>query len=160
LSSAPGDRLEVGRVVKPHGLQGEVVVVAITNRPERFDAGARLWVDGVERAILSSRPHQDRWLLRFDEVPDRTAAEGLRGAVLTAEPLDEAPGGEVWVHEVVGAEVVDRAGAPIGVVTSVEANPAHDLLVLEGGTLVPMVFVVKQHPGRVVVDLPDGLLDL
>jgi 16S rRNA processing protein RimM len=160
LSSAPGDRLEVGRVVKPHGLQGEVVVVAITNRPERFDAGARLWVDGVERAILSSRPHQDRWLLRFDEVPDRTAAEGLRGAVLTAEPLDEAPGGEVWVHEVVGAEVVDRAGAPIGVVTSVEANPAHDLLVLEGGTLVPMVFVVEQHPGRVVVDLPDGLLDL
>jgi 16S rRNA processing protein RimM len=137
LSSAPGDRLEVGRVVKPHGIQGEVVVVATTNRTERFAAGNRLWVDGV-----------------------RTAAEGLRGAVLTAEPLDEAPDGEVWVHDIVGAEVVDRAGAPIGVVTAVEANPAHDLLVLEGGTLVPMVFVVDQQPGRVVVDVPDGLLDL
>jgi 16S rRNA processing protein RimM len=160
LSSAPGDRLEVGRVVKPHGIQGEVVVVAITNHPERFAAGNHVWVDGVERAIVTSRPHQDRWLLRFDGVPDRTAAEGLRGAALTAEPLEDAPEGEVWVHEVVGAEVVDRAGAPIGVVTAVEANPAHDLLVLEGGTLVPMVFVVDQQPGRVVVDVPEGLLDL
>jgi 16S rRNA processing protein RimM len=160
VSSAPDDRLEVGRVVKPHGLQGEVVVVAITNHPERFDAGNRVWVDDVERVIVTSRTHQDRWLLRFDGVADRTAAEGLRGAVLTAEPLGDALEGEVWVHEVVGAEVVDRAGAPIGVVTAVEANPAHDLLVLEGGTLVPMVFVVEQAPGRVVVDLPEGLLDL
>jgi 16S rRNA processing protein RimM len=160
LSSAPGDRLEVGRVVKPHGLQGEVVVVAITNRTERFAAGNHLWVDDIERAIVTSRPHQDRWLLRFDDVADRTAAEALRGAVLTAEPIDEAPEGEVWVHDVVGAEVVDRSGAPIGVVTAVEANPAHDLLVIDGGTLVPMVFVVDQRPGRVVVDVPEGLLDL
>jgi 16S rRNA processing protein RimM len=160
LSSTPDDRLEVGRVVKPHGLQGEVVVVAITNRTERFAAGNHLWVDGTEHAIVTSRPHQDRWLLRFDDVADRTAAESLRGAVLTAEPFDEAPEGEVWVHELVGAEVVDRSGAPIGVVTAVEANPAHDLLVLDGGTLVPMVFVVDQRHGRVVVDVPEGLLDL
>lgn len=135
-------------------------MVAVTNRTERFDAGSRLWVDGVERAVVGSRPHQDRWLLRFDGVADRTAAEALRGAVLTAEPLDDAPEGEVWVHEVVGAEVVDRAGVVLGVVTAVEANPAHDLLVLENGTLVPMVFVVEHTQGRVVVDVPEGLLDL
>ncbi len=135
-------------------------MVAVTNRTERFDAGSRLWVDGVERAVVGSRPHQDRWLLRFDGVAYRTAAEALRGAVLTAEPLDDAPEGEVWVHEVVGAEVVDRAGVVLGVVTAVEANPAHDLLVLENGTLVPMVFVVEHTQGRVVVDVPEGLLDL
>ena len=57
-------------------------------------------------------------------------------------------------------EVVDTSGVTLGRVTAVEANPAHDLLVLEGGTLVPMVFLVRTEPGRVVVDLPEGLLDL
>ena len=83
---------------------------------------------------------------------------------LTADPLagdaDVLDDDELWVHEVVGAEVVDRAGAPVGRVTAVEANPAHDLLVLDGGVLVPMVFVVEQRDGVLVIDPPDGLLDL
>jgi 16S rRNA processing protein RimM len=56
--------------------------------------------------------------------------------------------------------VRDRAGALLGSVVAVEANPAHDLLVLDGGALVPMVFVVSSDEGVVVVDPPDGLLDL
>jgi len=67
---------------------------------------------------------------------------------------------ELWVHEVVGAEVHDRSGATLGHVVAVEANPAHDLLVLDGGTLVPMVFVVEQRDGVVVIDPPEGLLEL
>jgi 16S rRNA processing protein RimM len=156
----PVDRLEVGRVVKPHGLRGEVVVFPITNVPERFAPGSVLDVDGVEYVIETSRPHQDRWLVRFAGIDDRAGAERLRGASLTGEPHAEPPAGEVWVHDVIGAEVVDRAGTALGRVTSVEANPAHDLLVLESGALVPMVFVIDQQPGRVVVDLPDGLLEL
>ena len=61
------------------------------------------------------------------------------------------------MHELIGAEVRDRAGARIGLVDAVQANPAHDLLVLDTGALVPMVFVVEHEPGVVVVDLPDGL---
>jgi 16S rRNA processing protein RimM len=156
----PVDRLEVGRVVKPHGLRGEVVVAAVTNHPERFATGATLHVDGVEHTIVSSRPHQDRWLVQFDGVSDRDAAERIRGAVLTAPPLGDAPDGEVWVHDMIGADVVDRAGATVGRVASVEANPAHDLLVLESGALVPIVFIVEQQPGRIVVDVPEGLLEL
>ena len=64
------------------------------------------------------------------------------------------------MHEVVGAEVQDRSGATVGRVVAVEANPAHDLLVLDGGALVPMVFVVEQRDGVVVVDPPEGLFDL
>ena len=67
---------------------------------------------------------------------------------------------ELWVHEVVGAEVRDREGAVVGRVVAVEANPAHDLLVLDGGALVPMVFVVEQRDGTLVIDPPEGLLDL
>ena len=48
----------------------------------------------------------------------------------------------------------------LGRVVSVEANPAHDLLVLDRGPLIPMVFVVEQDPEVVVVELPEGLLDL
>jgi 16S rRNA processing protein RimM len=64
------------------------------------------------------------------------------------------------VHEVVGADVRDRAGTPLGTVVAVQANPAHDLLVLDGGALVPMVFVVEHGEGVVVIDAPDGLFDL
>jgi 16S rRNA processing protein RimM len=154
------DRLEVGRVGKAHGLRGEVVVHAITNQPDRFVPGTVLEVDGVERTIETCRPHQDRWLVRFEGIADRDAAESLRGAVLAAEPLGDAPEGEVWAHDMIGADVVDQRGTTIGRVASIEANPAHDLLVLESGTLVPVVFVVGHEAGRVVVDVPDGLLDL
>jgi 16S rRNA processing protein RimM len=153
-------RLEIGRVGKAHGLRGEVVVHAITNQPDRFLPGTAVEVNGVEHTIETCRPHQDRWLVRFDGVDDRDGAEALRGAVVTAESLGDAPDGEVWVHDMIGADVVDQHGTTVGRVASIEANPAHDLLVLESGTLVPMVFVVAHEPGRVVVDLPDGLLDL
>jgi 16S rRNA processing protein RimM len=82
--------------------------------------------------------------------------------VLTGDPLpldDHGDGGELWVHELVGSELLDRAGRVLGRVAAVEANPASDLLVLEDGGLVPMVFVVEAAAGRVVVDPPAGLLD-
>jgi ribosomal 30S subunit maturation factor RimM len=56
--------------------------------------------------------------------------------------------------------VSDRAGADLGTVVAVEANPAHDILVTDEGVLIPIVFVVERGDGRVVVDLPEGLLQL
>ncbi len=153
-------RLEVGRVAKAHGLRGEVVVVPITNQPARFDAGGSLWHDDRRLEIATSRPHQGGHLVRFVGFDDRNTAETLRGATLRAEASADAPEGEVWVHEVIGAEVQDRAGHTIGRVVAVEANPAHDLLVLDEGPLIPMVFIVDDAAGVLTVELPDGLLDL
>lgn len=161
---APGDRLVVGRVGRAHGLRGEVAVRFTSNRPERSAPGAVLHAGDRVLVIATSRPHQGRVLVRFEGVDDRTAAEALQGLELTAEPLGDddvqLDPDELWVHEVVGAEVLDRAGARVGRVVAVEANPAHDLLVLDGGGLVPMVFVVEQRDGVVVIDPPDGLFDL
>jgi 16S rRNA processing protein RimM len=79
---------------------------------------------------------------------------------LTGDAVDEPPDGELWVHQLVGAEVRDRAGTSHGRVVAVEANPAHDLLVLDDGRLVPVVFVVSIDDGVITIDPPEGLLDL
>jgi 16S rRNA processing protein RimM len=150
--------LEIGVVVRPHGLKGEVVVDLVSNRPElRLAPGSVLESDRGPLEVAASRPHQGRWIVVFAGVADRDEAEALRGTVLSAEPVDEE--GALWVHELVGAEVVDTTGRRHGVVEAVEANPASDLLVLPGGRLVPLVFVVQRRPGVIVVDPPAGLLD-
>jgi 16S rRNA processing protein RimM len=150
--------LEVGRVVKPHGVRGDVIVDLVTNRPEqRLAAGSVLDSDRGPLEVVSARPHQGRWIVLFAGYADRDAAETLRGGVLRAEPLEEEDA--LWVHELIGAEVVDLSGRSYGPVEAVEANPASDLLVLAGEQLVPLAFVVEQGDGRVVIDPPPGLLE-
>jgi 16S rRNA processing protein RimM len=156
----PADRrgqLEVGRIGKPHGLRGEVYV-DLWSDESRLAAGSVLATDRGPVTVARSRPQQDRHLVTFEGVADRSGAEALRGLVLRAEPLERPD--TLWVHELVGATVVSTDGRELGVVGALEANPASDLLVLEGGGLVPLRFVVSHEPGtRVVVDVPEGLLD-
>ena len=133
-------RLEVGRVAKAHGLRGEVAVELVTDREERAGAGARLWIGREVLEVVASRPHQGRWLVTFDGVADRTAAERLAGRALEAEALDDPEA--LWVHDLIGTAVVEVDGTQRGTVVAVVANPAHDLLELDSGALVPVVFVV------------------
>jgi 16S rRNA processing protein RimM len=151
--------LEIGTIVKPHGIRGEVVVELVSNRPEeRLAPGSVLSGDAGELRVRRARPHQRRWIVELEGVDDRTAAEALRGTVLRAEALRED--GTLWAHELVGVPVVDREGRSLGVVQALEANPASDLLVLAGDRLVPLTFVVSyQAGGSIVVDPPEGLLD-
>jgi 16S rRNA processing protein RimM len=152
-------QLEVGRIGRAHGLRGEVSVTLSSERTERLAAGSMLHAGGRPLVVVSSRPHSGRWLVCFEGVDDRSAAEALLGLVLTGEALPSEEG-QLWVHELIGAAVHDRAGRELGHVLAVEANPASDLLVLDDDVLVPMTFVVDQGPGFVVVDPPEGLLDV
>ena len=145
--------LEVGRVVKPHGLAGQVIVELTTDRKERLAPGA---VFG-DLEVIAAQPHQHRWIVTFAGVVDRAGADALRGRVLNAEPINDPDA--LWVHELIGSEAVDTTGTLLGKVTAVEANPASDLLVLDGDRLVPLTFLVERSPGRVVVDPPEGLFD-
>jgi 16S rRNA processing protein RimM len=162
VAPAPGE-LEVGRIGHAHGLRGEVSITFVSNRPERAAPGAVLRAGDRLLVIVSSRRHQGKWLVKFDGVDDRSSAEALKGTLLTAEPLIAAAplaDGEYWVHELIGSPVVDTGRNALGTVVGVEANPAHDLLVLDTDVLVPMVFVVERVDGVVVVDPPAGLLEL
>lgn len=152
--------LLVGRVDKPHALRGEVVVSLITNREERVAPGSSLVLDGDggrRLTVLTAIPFTHRWIVVFDGVLDRDAAEAISHRDLYAEPLEDPDA--LWVHELVGRVVVDQHGVTRGPVIAVEANPASDLLVLESGSLVPMRFVVTTDAGTLSVDVPDGLFD-
>jgi 16S rRNA processing protein RimM len=150
--------LEVGAISKPHGIRGEVMVRLVTDRTERLDPGSVLHSERGPMTVRTSRPHQGHWIVLFDGVPDRNAAEELRNLALLAAPLEDPDA--LWVHELVGSRVVDVGGIELGTVAAVEANPASDLLVLDGGGLVPLTFMVDRAPGVVTVDPPPGLLDL
>ncbi len=152
--------LHVGRMVKPHGLKGDVIVSLSTNRDERVAAGSVLSTgDGRAFVVVRSSAHQGRFIVTFDGVNGIDAADALRGTELFAPPLDDPDA--LWIHDLIGAVVVDTEGAELGTVVSVEANPASDLLVLGSGGLIPLRFVVSSVPGTsVVVDVPEGLLDL
>ena len=139
-ADGPTELLEVGRITKAHGLRGEVVVLLSSDRTERLDRGSRLDSDRGALEVRASRPHQDRWVVAFEGVADREAAEALRGVVLRAEPIDDPDA--LWVHELIGCAVREPDGRERGTIESVLENPAADLLVLDSGALVPVVFVV------------------
>jgi 16S rRNA processing protein RimM len=150
--------LEVGRIAKPHGLRGEVIVSLTTDRTERLARGAVLVTARGPLTVVSAAKHQERWRVKFDGIDDRNAADTLHGLALHAESIHDPDA--YFVHELIGCEVHDRQGTVIGEVVSVEANAAHDMLVLNDDTLIPLVFVVERRPGVLIVELPEGLLDL
>jgi 16S rRNA processing protein RimM len=198
-------QLIVGRVVRPHGIRGEVIVEVRTDEPEaRFVTGAALTTDTSALAtgapavseppanasgdapplpggarwsvperltIELVRSHQGRLIVGFEGVYDRNLAEELRGVLLSVDSAGVSPPtdpDEFHDHQLVGLTAVTPAGETLGEVARIDHAPAADLLVLRrssGGTaLVPFVKAIVPEVdlagGRVVVDPPDGLLEL
>lgn len=156
---------EVGRIGRAHGVHGELYVSLITDRIERLAPGAQLLAGSAWLTVAESREQQQhKWLVHFDGIHDRTSAEKLTNAVLFAEALDDIEGDEngdlLWVHQLIGSRVVDQQGVERGTCISVIDNPAHDILELDNGALIPVVFVVSCLAGTTTIDPPDGLFDL
>ncbi len=151
--------LEVGRITKTHGVRGDVLVQLTSERTERLDPGTVLHTDRGDLTVERSSPHKDRWIVHFAGIGVREEADAWRGVVLRAEPLDDEDD-ELWVHELIGSVVSLPDGTAVGTVEEVQANPAADLLVLDSGALVPVVFITDRTDGAVTIDPPEGLLDL
>ncbi|MBP8881020.1 MAG: ribosome maturation factor RimM [Dermatophilaceae bacterium] len=172
----------VARIGRPHGIKGEVTVQLHTDNPaERFAVGTVLPTrapkgSGVPLTltIAGARDHNGIWLLAFEEIPDRTGAEGLRGTRLLTpigeeELLEPDGGGDVWYEEqLVGLRAERPDGSFVGTVAALHIGPGQDrlALTLEGGRTAYIPFVSALVPtvdirgGRIVVDPPPGLLDL
>lgn len=180
----PDDRVVIGRVVKPHGLKGEVVVEPLTDFPGRFSEGLRVRLSGAGPAgregriagdeavrparILSSRSFGDRLLIALEGISDVASAEALRNAELSVHTADvmPRPPGFVYHWEIEGAEVFDEGGTRLGHVTDLVDVAGRPLLVLSTprGTREvpfthPIVVSVDVAARRVVLDPPAGLLD-
>jgi 16S rRNA processing protein RimM len=164
----------VGRIGRAHGVRGEVLVALRTDDPaDRFAVGSRLGTDPAERGPLqvrTVRAQSGGLVVSFDGIDDRTAAEDLRGTLLVVDSADLPPIGdpeEFRDAELIGLVAHRSSGEPIGAVVDVLHPGASDLLVLQvgdGEVLVPFVraFVptVDVAAGRLVVDPPEGLLEL
>jgi len=157
----------VGRIAKAHGIRGEVAVDVSSDEPSRFVQGARVLAGDRTLTVSTSRPHQGRLLVLFEEVPDRNAAEILAGADLTI-PFEEAPALEdewsFYPHQLDGLKVTDESGNELGTMDRVEESPASDLWVVRADgreVLVPavrdIVLRVDLDGGTIVLRPPEGL---
>jgi 16S rRNA processing protein RimM len=128
------DRVSVGRVGRPHGLDGSFFVEDASDDPRWFERGARLIAGGVEREVIGARRAGGRPVIRLDAaVPRGTRLEVLR------EALPPTAEDEFYAFELVGLEVVEEGGRALGRVTAVEPGVANDVLALDGGLLLPLV---------------------
>ncbi|WP_291313081.1 ribosome maturation factor RimM [Corynebacterium sp. UBA2622] len=164
--------LLIGRVVKSHGIKGEVAVEVLTDEPGlRFAVGEVLHgrQAGRERelTITSVRPHQKRLLVTFEEIPDRTQADSLRGMKFFAEPLErDEDSGEYYDHELIGLRVI-LDGSEVGEVTGIMDTPNRKILeIAYEGREVLVPFVMEFVPevdlpgGTLTITPPEGLLDV
>jgi len=160
--------LIAGEIGKPHGINGDVYVVRISDDPRRFEPGAELiHSDGRTLVVEKARPHRDRFLVKFEGVNSREDAERVRGTLFVpSSEVRELADGEYWESDLIGCEVSDAHGNHLGEVVTVVSGPAQDLLELKtaaGPRLVPLVeeFVVEIDPAekRIVLDPPEGLLE-
>jgi 16S rRNA processing protein RimM len=173
--TAASDERVVGRVVRAHGLRGELVVEPRTDNVDaRFAPGVVLSVRGRRVSgvstltVVAARRHGDRLLVTVEEVADRDAADALRTAELTAPALDEAPEDpdEFHDHQLEGLPAVLLDGTAVGTVGAVLHGAGGELLALDtpgGEVLVPFVAAIVPEVdlagGRVVLDPPEGLLE-
>ncbi|MCS6773245.1 MAG: ribosome maturation factor RimM [Anaerolineae bacterium] len=163
--------LQVGEVVRPHGVAGEVKVAVA---PEYLDA----FLEGISRvylgpqqkphAVLNARPHQGALLLLLEGIQSRNQAELLRGApvFIRIADLPPLPEGAYYVHELLGLQVYDQdTGALLGELAEVLATGSNDVYVVRrpGGrelllpALESVVLLVDLDAGVMRVRVPPGL---
>ena len=164
----------VGRVARPHGIRGRVIVNLETDFPEerfRPDATLFTWRDNaVERLTIADvRFQQGRPVVGFAGVNDMTTAQAYAGAELRVptEWLAALPADTFYRHDLVGCEMMTRDGLRVGTVREVEGTMTGSRLVVDsptGEVLVPLALdiCVSIAPGdrRIVIDPPEGLLEL
>jgi 16S rRNA processing protein RimM len=143
-------RVQVGKVGKPHGLEGAFVVEEASDDPERFAEGVTLLVGGEPARVVESKRAGGRPVIRVDR-------DVTRGTPIEVERSDlpEPEAGEYYAFQLVGLEVEEAGGAKLGRVTEVSSGPANDVLELDTGLALPLVDACVQEvdldAGRILV---------
>ncbi len=142
--------VSVGRVGRPHGLDGSFAVEASSGDPDRFAVGARVYVGGETATVVALKQAGGRPVIRLDRPVSRGAE-----IELPAEELPALPHGEYYAFELVGLAVEDEEGRPVGHAVEVAPGVANDVLHLDTGAALPLVEdcirSVDLGAGRIVI---------
>jgi 16S rRNA processing protein RimM len=172
--------LVVGHLNKAHGTKGELFAWPLTDHPDSVYAPGTLFRTGSEESsepdpdaptlrLTDARPFKRGYLVSFAGVRDREGAEALQGRYIfqETEALEPLAEGELFYHQLLGMEVVTKDGQSVGKVREVyELRPADLLEVLgpKGEVMIPflshIVVEIDAEAGRMVIDPPEGMLDL
>jgi 16S rRNA processing protein RimM len=164
----------VGRIARAHGIRGQVIVNPDSDfAGERFHPGAELFLEHggvIEKIrITTARFHRDRPVIGIEGVETMDGAEALAGKELRVpiEQLIPLPSGTFYRHDLIGCRVETSAGQAVGVVEDVEGSTGGSRLVVRDANreiLIPLASeicrTIDPAGKRIVVDPPDGLLDL
>jgi 16S rRNA processing protein RimM len=159
----------VGRIIRAHGVKGEVAVLPLSQIESRFEPGSRV-LGGTEHrplTVAAVRPHRSRLLVTFEEIADRTAAQAAAGSYLfvPAREVPPPPEGEYWPHQLMGCRVETNRGLVLGEIREIVHGLANDLWVARtddgAETLIPalkdVVRSVDLEARRIEVDEIPGL---
>jgi 16S rRNA processing protein RimM len=169
------ERVAVGRVLRPHGVRGEVVVRVLSDVPGRLWPGSKVLGsrEGSASIVLTPlvidtyRDHKTGAVVRFKGCDDRDRAEELRDLLLEVDrsEVPEAPEGTYYWYQLIGCRC-EVDGEDLGeVVDLVEDGGGLLLVVSDGERDVPIPFVqsflknVDVERGHIELDLPPGLLE-
>jgi len=163
----PSDPVVIGRVLRPHGLVGEVIVDPTDSRTVHFEPGTCLWMAGSWREVIRCRAQGDRWIVRLGGVADRDEAGTLRDEEISVEAagLPDLGSGCYYIHDLVGCRVENPTGVKLGEIVAVVPGPQDWLEIAQHGerSLVPMVGAllkeVNVEARLVVIDPPAGLVE-
>lgn len=148
----------VGRVIRAHGLNGELRVMAFVEGAPNLQPGRRIWIGGVPLRVLRLRPQGDGWILETDGLRSRTVAEAF-GEQLVEVPDEEvkrASDDSYFLHELIGLRVVTVTGEELGELAEVLQPGANDVYVVRG----PRGEILVPAIGDVVtsIDLPAAIM--
>jgi 16S rRNA processing protein RimM len=159
LSPLEDDLYAVGKIVKAFGIRGEVIVVPMTDAPDRFSSIRRVFIGRepasvkearIDRVAVGSRGVK----VKFELTDDRTAAEGMVGHLLFVRARDRIrpEHGAYFVHDLIGLSVVEQDGAVVGTLRDVLHLPAHDVYVVDAKGREVMIPAVKEFVRDVDLD--------
>jgi 16S rRNA processing protein RimM len=144
------DLVQVGRVGRPHGLDGSFVVERPSENEQLFEPGSRLYAAGDPVTVAARKRSGGRLVLKLDRPVPRGTGLALPRSELPAPELDS-----FYVFQLVGLEVVEEGGRRLGAVREITPGVAHDVLELDSGLMLPMhercIRDVDLGGGRIVV---------
>jgi 16S rRNA processing protein RimM len=158
----------VGRVLRPHGIRGDLLLTSLTDFPERLGEIDTVYLgDGaVPHAVATFRQHRGQLLLRLVGVADRDSADGFRGQVVQIRPQSAAPlpPGSYYHHDILGLVAFTDEGERLGEVAEILQTGSNDVYVVRGQSgeiLLPaissVILEISLANRQITVHLIDGL---